>query len=195
MTGRQPSDAEALARIVHLHPHHLDGPAEPGAREAAATSPSRRRSLRQEAILTLPEMADAGGVKPSDIAATRCSVSNTYGLLQSLHRAGLVELVLGVHPQRWRFKTSHRHDDRVVFAQLAGVVRSGEWTTCGDLSVASRGDIAAAAVVCLVATRNDGLPAAHRVLLEGGEPPPHDHEHQRATSRTLAGPDGAPSRS
>jgi hypothetical protein len=182
MESTEQPDVETLARTLRLLQRYLDEPA-----PAAAVPPQlpaerpvqRARGPRQEAILALREMAGAEGMKPAAIAAgIDYSVSNTYTLLQSLGRAGLTEIVPGSRPQRWRLTTSHRHTAS-TFRQLAATVRRGEWTTCGDLSIASRGDTSAAWMVCLAATKLPDFPSAHRVLLEGGVAHPYGHEHQR----------------
>jgi hypothetical protein len=183
MESREQSDVETLARTLRLLQRYLDEPAPTPAMppQLPAERPVQRaRGPRQEAILALPEMADAEGVKPATIAAAiDYSVSNTYNLLQSLSRAGLAEIVPGSQPQRWRLTTSHRHSAS-IFRSLAATVRPGEWTTCADLSIASRGDTSAAWMVCWAATKLPDFPSAHRVLLEGGVAHPYGHEHQRA---------------
>jgi hypothetical protein len=139
----------------------------------------RARGPRQEAILSLPEMATAAGLKPAAIAGRiSYSVSNTYTLLQTLSRVGLVELVPESRPQRWRLTREHRNGAE-LFCRIAGQVLAGEWSTCADVSLAARGDTSAAWMVCWAANRLPGFPHPHRVLLEGGRAHPYDHEHQR----------------
>lgn len=183
MELRDESDLEALARTVRLLHRYMDAPPEelsvPAPTEPSEPPPARARGPRQQAILALPEMADTAGLKPADIASRiDYSVSNTYTLLQALGRSGLAEVVPGSHPQRWRLTAGHRHS-AAVFIQLAGVVRPGEWTTCADISIASRGDTSAAWMVCLAATKLPNFPAPHRVLLEGGVAHPYGHDHGR----------------
>ncbi len=183
------SDMETLARTLRLLHRYVDGDVAetvtPGSagppRPAQPDVPTHRaRGPRQEAILALPEMTDAAGLKPAVIAAKiDYSVSNTYNLLQTLSRSGLAEVVPGSHPQRWRLTASHRHS-ATVFTQLAETLRQGEWTTCADVSIASRGDTSAAWMVCWAATKLPDFPAGHRVLLEGGVVHPYGHDHQRA---------------
>jgi hypothetical protein len=196
------SDREALARAVALLNKYVDGPeagalalmAElpegPGAgdahpadgdSEAAPTESTavQPRGPRQEAILALPEMATAAGLKPAVVAARiDYSVSNTYTLLQTLGRVGLVEQVPGSRPQRWRLTKEHRNGAE-LFCRIAAQVYAGEWTTCADISLAARGDTSAAWMVCWAAERLPDFPNPHRVLLEGGRPHPYEHEHQR----------------
>jgi len=195
------SDRETLARAVALLNRYVDGPEarrlalvpdpgdaapafelveapldDPPAPDSTAVQP---RGPRQEAILALPEMATAAGLKPAVVAARiQYSVSNTYTLLQTLGRVGLVEQVPGSRPQRWRLTREHRNGAE-LFCRLAGQVRMGEWTTCADISLAARGDTSAAWMVCWAAERLPDFPTPHRVLLEGGRPHPYEHEHQR----------------
>jgi hypothetical protein len=195
------SDRETLARAVALLNRYVDGPEarrlalvpdpgdaapafepveapldDPPAPDSTAVQP---RGPRQEAILALPEMATAAGLKPAVIAARiQYSVSNTYTLLQTLGRVGLVEQVPGSRPQRWRLTREHRNGAE-LFCRLAGQVRIGEWTTCADISLAARGDTSAAWMVCWAAERLPDFPTPYRVLLEGGRPHPYEHEHQR----------------
>lgn len=174
-------DHEAMRQALEVLNAYVEGADGDGA-VYGPTDPSpnqRTRGPRQDAILALPEMAKTTGLKPAVIAERiDYSVSNTYTLLQALSRMGLVELVPDSHPQRWRLTSQHR-DGAALFGRLAASVQAGEWTTCGDISLASRGDTSAAWLVCWAATRVPEFPAPHRVLLEGGRPHPYGHEHQR----------------
>jgi hypothetical protein len=195
------TDREALARAVALLNKYVDGPparhlavvgdpsdevemdddgvAHDAAGPDGGTPAQRARGPRQEAILALPEMATSAGLKPAVIAARiHYSVSNTYTLLQTLGRVGLVEMVPESRPQRWRLTREHRNGAQ-LFCRIAAQVRPGEWTTCADISLAARGDTSAAWMVCWAATRLPDFPNPHRVLLEGGRPHPYEHEHQR----------------
>lgn len=183
------ADMDALARTLRLLHRYIDGaPADlPGQMTAVDDAPgARARGPRQEAILALPDLANATGLRPSVIAAQiDYSVPNTYNLLQSLSRKGLVELVPSSHPQRWRLTSQHRHS-AAVFSQLAGCVEAGEWTTCADISIASRGDTSAAWMVCWAAAKLPDFPAAHRVLLEGGVAHPYGHDHHRSRPEQIS---------
>jgi hypothetical protein len=183
------ADMDALARTLRLlHRYIDDAPADLPAQLPVVddTPGARARGPRQEAILALPDLANPTGLRPSVIAAQiDYSVPNTYNLLQSLGRKGLVELVPGSHPQRWRLTSQHRHS-AAVFSQLAGAVQAGEWTTCSDISIASRGDTSAAWMVCWAAAKLPDFPAAHRVLLEGGVAHPYGHDHHRARPEQIS---------
>jgi DNA-binding transcriptional ArsR family regulator len=177
------ADMDALARTLRLLHRYVDGT--PGELVSQVTitdqvTGQRARGPRQEAILALSDMANPAGLRPSVIAAQiDYSVPNTYNLLQSLGRKGLVELVPESQPQRWRLTSQHRHS-ATVFSQLVNTVRPGEWTTCADVSIASRGDTSAAWMVCWAAAKVGEFPGAHRVLLEGGIVHPSDNDHHRA---------------
>jgi alkylated DNA nucleotide flippase Atl1 len=66
-----------------------------------------------------------------------------------------------------------------AFFEIARVVRSGEWTTYGDISAAVRGDVRWARAVGRAAATLDEFPNAHRVLrsngtIAPGSPPARD---------------------
>ena len=56
------------------------------------------------------------------------------------------------------------------YLRIAGLVRAGEWTTYGDLSMAVRGDANASRAVGRLAATHPGFPNPHRVLRAGGRP-------------------------
>src|SRR3954454_18154426 len=201
----QDPDLEALARTVAMVNRDVDRPlrAVPAPAESAeepvdapghthggghldlddlsadGSTTQRARGPRQEAILAIPEMAGAAGLKPAVIASRiDYSVSNTYTLLQTLGRVGLVEQVPDSRPQRWRLTSAHR-DGAELFRRIAAVVNTGEWTTCADISLAAPGDTSAAWMFGWAAMRLPDFPDPHRILLEGGRAHPADHEHQR----------------
>ena len=126
------------------------------------------RGDRQQQILELPDLAAEGGMKTSDVA-NRISyeVPNTHSTLQALERNGLVELVSGVNPQRWRLAPRYRNT-APVFMRIASRVRKGEWTTYGDISIAVRDDTKAARGVASAAAKNPKFPHPERVLKDGG---------------------------
>jgi hypothetical protein len=143
------------------------------------------RAPRQQAIIELPGMVDPAGMRPAEISAqTDYSVTNTYGLLQALARSGITEIVPGGGPQRWRLTERHRHS-AAVFGRLVAGVGPGEWTTCADISIASRGDTSAAWMVCWAAAQVPDFPHPHRVLLEGGALHPYGHDHNRVAPQQV----------
>ncbi len=56
------------------------------------------------------------------------------------------------------------------YLSIARLVRAGEWTTYGDLSIAVRGDTNASRAVGRLAATHPGFPNPHRVLRAGGGP-------------------------
>jgi alkylated DNA nucleotide flippase Atl1 len=126
------------------------------------------RGERQRQILELPDLAAEDGMKTSDVAnEINYEVPNTHSTLQALERNGLVELVSGASPQRWRLAPRYRNT-APVFMRIASRVKHGEWTTYGDISIAVRGDTKAARGVASTAAKNLKFPHPERVLKEGG---------------------------
>jgi alkylated DNA nucleotide flippase Atl1 len=126
------------------------------------------RGQRQEQILAAPGLATEDGMKSADVAlAIDYDGPNTHTSLQALQKAGLVELVAGVTPQRWRLAPRYRTTS-VVFMRMASRVRDGEWTTYGDISIAVRGDTKAARGVGQAAAALANFPHPERVLMDGG---------------------------
>jgi len=144
------------------------------------------RGARQQQILDLPGLLTEQGMKTADIAAAiDYQQPNTWSTLRSLDRAGLVELVGGRAPQRWRLATRYRATV-AVFIRIAAQVHAGEWTTDADISLAARGDTKAARTVARAAGALAQFPHPERVLTEGGVISPawrdsdgHDHTHCR----------------
>src|SRR5206468_10854564 len=69
--------------------------------------------------------------------------------------------------QTWRLASRYRNN-APVFARVAGRVRTGEWTTYGDISIAVRGDHKASRGVGRAAATMRNFPEPHRILLDGG---------------------------
>lgn len=126
------------------------------------------RGQRQSQILALDGLGSEQGMKTGEVAsAIGYEVPNTYSTLQALERNGLVELLSGVTPQRWRLARRYRNT-APVFKRLASRVSEGEWTTYGDISIAVRGDNKAARGVGRAAAVVKDFPHPERVLMEGG---------------------------
>ena len=126
------------------------------------------RGQRQQQILELPGLAIENGMKTAEVAAAiDYEVPNTYSTLQAIERAGLVEMIAGSAPQRWRLAGRYR-TTAAVFMRMASRVREGEWTTYGDISIAVRGDTKAARGVGRAAAALRNFPHPERVLMEGG---------------------------
>jgi hypothetical protein len=152
-----------------------------------APVPGRARGPLQQSIADLPGLMDSVGLSSVEVAAqVECSVPNIYRLLRALCDSGVIEPVPGTGPHRWRLSEAHRRSP-AVFERYASSVRPGEWTSCADLSIAGRGDLFAARLVCWAAEHVDGFPNAQRVLLTGGVPHPSDHEHQRRRPAEIRG--------
>lgn len=171
---------QALTHTLELLSRQVESPPEVSVHTPDVESPPGRvRGRLQQAIVDLPGMVDPGGMRAAEISAEiDYSISNTYRLLQSLARSAIAELVPGPGSQRWRLTKSHRYGPS-VFIRLVELVRPGEWTSCGDVSIAARGDIFTAWMVCWAADRLPDFPHPHRVLLEGGVLHPYGHDHQR----------------
>jgi hypothetical protein len=145
----------------------------------AALLPGRARGPLQQAVADLPGLMDPVGLTSVEIAARLdYSVPNTYRLVRALCESGVIEAVPGSGPHRWRLSSAHRRSPE-VFERYARTVGPGEWTSCSDLSIAGRGDVFGARLVCWAAGRGKGFPHPHRVLLEGGLPHPVGHDHER----------------
>jgi hypothetical protein len=141
--------------------------------------PGQARGRREAAVLNLPELTQRDGLRVAQISdSIGCRPSNTYKLLHSLEDAGVLDAVPRSEPLRYRL-ASRRRAAIQAFARLADTIAPGEWTTCADISLASRGDTAAAPLVCWAATFMAEFPAAHRVLLDGGRLHPLGHPHRR----------------
>jgi len=142
--------------------------------------PEEGRALgkRQRQIIQLPGLRDEAGMKTAEIASSiDYDVPNVYLTLQGLQRMGMIEQVVGVTPQRWRFTARYRATAE-PYIRVAGQVRKGEWTTYGDISIAHRGDTLAARAVGRAAATLAMFPNPHRVLKEGGLVPEGWHDHE-----------------
>ena len=134
------------------------------------------RGQRQQQILELPALTREEGVKTADIAnEIEYEVPNTHSTLQALERAGLVEMIASSSPQRWRLAPRYRTTS-VVFKRMASRLRSGEWTTYGDVSIAVRGDTRAARGVGRASATVRDFPNASQILMEGGVINPNWHD-------------------
>lgn len=126
------------------------------------------RGLRQAQILEVPDLASEAGMKTAEVAnAIDYEVPNTYSTLQALERNGLVEMVPGSAPQKWRLAPRYRNT-APVFKRIASRLKAGEWTTYGDISIAVRGDTKAARGVGRAAAKIADFPHPERVLMDGG---------------------------
>ena len=152
---------------------------------AEAPRPADEHTLgrRQLQIVELPDLASEDGMKTADVAAAiDYELPNTYSALQALVRNQVVEQVPGREPQHWRLVRRYRATSR-AFARAAELIQRGEWATAGDVSIAVRGDIAAARSVAAA-----GL--SHRIVPEG--PPPAESVARLLEEGIVMLPDGNP---
>lgn len=181
-------DLDTVTTAVHLIAAYVQRTRlslAPSAFPDVGAAPGRVRGPVQQAIVDLPDMMDVNGMRPTEIAAQiEYSVPNTYRLLRTLCETGVLETVPSSGPQRWRLSKAHRQSPS-VFRRFAETVGPGEWTTCADLSIAGRGDLFAARLVCWAAEHVPEFPHPHRVLLEGGVPHPEGHDHRRLAPRQV----------
>lgn len=136
---------------------------------------------RQHKVYSILAEAKEDGLTTGAIAkAMEYEVPNTYLTLQSLMRNGLVELISGSRPQRWRLRR-RRSDVAARYLRAASEVRHGEWATYGDIAIAVTGkDDGAIAVGRLASTTGSEFPTPHRILKAGGviDPLWHDDDGQ-----------------
>jgi alkylated DNA nucleotide flippase Atl1 len=131
------------------------------------------RGPRQQEIAELLVAAPDEGWKTGLIAQlVKMDQPNAYLALQALQKQGVVEQVRGADPQRWRLLPRYRQRQQIFAA--ARLVRPGEFTTYGDISLVVYGHPSAGQAVGRVATaKSNEFPNPHRVLGRGGEIPPH----------------------
>lgn len=135
---------------------------------AEDVEPPQGRGQRQQQILDLPGLTADDGLKTAEVAKLiNYEIPNTNSTLQALERAGLVELVPRTTPQRWRLATRYRTTS-AVFKRVASRIRRGEWASYGDISVAVRGDTAAARGVGRAAATDRSFPHPERLLMDNG---------------------------
>jgi alkylated DNA nucleotide flippase Atl1 len=149
----------------------------------APTDPAELKlGQRQRQIVKLSQLATEGGAKTAEIAAAiGYEVPNTYSTLQALARQGVVELVPDRHPQTWRLAAKYRPSGAALpYLEVAELVKEGEWTTYGDISIAVRDNTSGARAVGRAAAVLPQFPNPHRVLQQGGVVPDgwHDGDEQ-----------------
>lgn len=131
------------------------------------------RGARQQQILELPNLGDEGGLKTAEIASLiDYEIPNTHSTLQALERAGLVELVPRTTPQCWRLTPRYRTTS-AVFRRIASRIRTSEWASYGDISIAIRNDTAAARAIGRIAATDPDFPHPERLLMDNGKVNPN----------------------
>jgi O6-methylguanine-DNA--protein-cysteine methyltransferase len=124
------------------------------------------RGDRQRAIASLKELFGPAGMTAGEIAGkVRYDEANTYTVLDSLVKTGLLELVPNASPRRWRMAERHRRDRVLLASQL---IEPGEWTTYGDVAIAVYGNVRMARAVGQSAAWNPAFSNPHRVIGRSG---------------------------
>jgi alkylated DNA nucleotide flippase Atl1 len=129
-------------------------------------APRGRRQAQITELLTGVEAGLTSAAIAAEIGGGYAA-ANAHDALQSLERAGIVELVAGVHPITWRLAPRYQRNGR-VFARVASRIREGEWATYGDVSVAVTDDTRASRGVGSAARRMPDFPHPERLLKDGG---------------------------
>jgi alkylated DNA nucleotide flippase Atl1 len=128
------------------------------------------RGERQEAIAQLPGLFSTLGMPAGEISREASyDEANTYTVLNSLTKNGLLEVVPDSTPRRWRLALEHRRNKILRASTMVG---RGEWTTYGDLAVAAAGNKLAARAVGRMAAKHPAFANPHRVINAGGVIPP-----------------------
>ena len=168
-----PRDNEALAALAISIAEDLQRFAnairEPALTEGEEDEASELSGMgpRQRQAYDLLRRVSAEGIKTSELAeAMQYDVPNTYLTLKSLVNRGLVEMVPGSSPQRWR--PIRGRGSSAPYIAAAHLIRPGEWVTYGDVSIAVRGDDRAARAVGRAAATLPDFPNPHRILQRGG---------------------------
>jgi alkylated DNA nucleotide flippase Atl1 len=129
-------------------------------------APPQLRGSLQRRVVGLPEMISDRGMTSREVAAaTTGDEPNSHTTLKGLVEKGIVEVVEGASPQRFRLALKHRRD-RVL--RLSRQVAKGEWTTYGDFSIAIYDSSKMALTVARIASRHPAFANPHRVLQAGG---------------------------
>lgn len=137
---------------------------------------------RQQEIAELPGLNADKGMRANEVSSEiGYDPANTQTALKALKDRGVVEeLRSGAgEATRWRLAPSYRGTSD-PYLRMAGMVRAGEWTTYGDISIAVRGDTAGARAVGRAAATLPHFPAPHRVLWSGGRVPSAWKSHESA---------------
>jgi alkylated DNA nucleotide flippase Atl1 len=133
--------------------------------------------VRQRQIVEVLAGAGDTGLKTSGIAReVRYDQANTHMTLKALEARSVVEQVPGSQPARWRLAPRYRATAD-PYLRFAALVRPGEWTTYGDISIAVRGDTNGARAVGRAAATLEHFPNPHRVIWNGGRIPPNWKTH------------------
>lgn len=171
--------ARSIARSLSEFADELDTAGNPSpARITTFVEMPEPRGSRQRDILALRGLATEEGMKTADIAADSgySDVPNTYNTLQALQRGGIVELVAGASPQRWRLTAAYRNTAAILM-RIGSLVRPGEVTSYGDVSQVAFGHRRGGQAVGQAALRIKDFPSAHRIVQQDGSIAPHWTRH------------------
>jgi alkylated DNA nucleotide flippase Atl1 len=138
---------------------------------------------RQREIADALLAAGDAGMRAAEIAAAiKYDPANTHTALRALGTRGVAEEVRADPEEapRWRLMPEYRGTSD-PYLRIAGLIRSGEWSTYGDISIAARGDTKAARAVGRAAANLEAFPSPHRVLWSGGRIPPTWKSHESPT--------------
>lgn len=137
---------------------------EPNEASVPATPAPEPRGPRQKQIVdVLAGHEDEEGMKTGEVAsAISMDQPNAYTTLQALQNQGIVEMVPGVQPQRWRLAAQFRRSRRII--EAANAVRPGEWTSYGEISMLTYGHHRGGLAVGRVVSTSPDVENAHRVL-------------------------------
>jgi alkylated DNA nucleotide flippase Atl1 len=167
--------AAKLAEALQSFVQEYNAPIDDGlTEEQLPSSLGHRQRQAHEILLAGP----SDGMKTAEIAEAMkppYDVPNCYLTLRSLLNRGLVELLAGSSPQRWRVANRARGSS-APFMAAAQLVRRGEWATYGDLSIALRGDDKAARAIGRAAATLPDFPNPERILQAGGVVPEGWHD-------------------
>lgn len=140
-----------VLRQIAGQPTPADRPVPPEADgiPGPAPRPADEHSLgkRQRQLVDLAGLATEAGMRTAEVAdAIDYDTPNTYTALQALARSQVVEQIPGGPTQRWRLVRRYRQANS-QYARFAEQLAPGEWATAADLSIAVRGDLAAAEAI------------------------------------------------
>lgn len=164
MRGVERATGEAAGRLETMLDDVVDDP-----------TPTVRGAWQRK-IAPLAGFSREQGLTAGEIAReVKYDEANTYTVLASLEKSGLLEKIPGTSPKRWRLIDKHRHNPILRASHIIG---EGEWTTYGDVAAAVSGNVNQARSVARVASTNPAFANPHRVLNAGGRIHPDWHDDE-----------------
>ena len=141
-----------------------------GADLPVTPTPHPRGPRQQQIVDLLMDDISEDGLKTGEIAGEiGMDQPNAYTTLQALQAQGLVEMVPGAQPQRWRVVSQYRRGRRIIAA--ANAVQEGEWTSYGEIGFLTYGHYQAGLAVGRVMSTSPDVAHPHRVLEHTGHIP------------------------